>query len=274
MNVFKVGKNFSVSGKVAFFSKKVVLQTKSYEEILDVTQNLKHTGKLIPVYPETSGVTSKWFRNRISELMEDIESFTDIMPKGVLLQQHLLPLSQAFKAVHLPSDLENAEIGKKRLAFDELFFTHLQVLKRKEEWTQKTTAMPIFYEKYKNDIQKAIDSLPFSLTGSQQKALDDIFSDFAKSTPMNRLLEGDVGSGKTIVAALCLYLAYKNGFQSVLMAPTEILAVQHFETISKILNPLGVKTILITSSTKKSQKTRDDFDIAIGTHAILHSRLD
>lgn len=274
LSVFKVGKNFSVSGRVGFFSKKVVLQTKSYEEIVDVTQDLRHTGKLIPVYPETSGVTSKWFRNRISELLEEVDGFPEIMPKEVLVNEKLFSISTAFKAVHNPQDLESAEEGKRRLAFDELFFTHLQVLKRKTEWAQKTNAQPIKLTPYKKDVETAIESLPFELTPSQKTALDDIFSDLGKSSPMNRLLEGDVGSGKTIVAAMCMYLAFKNGFQSVLMAPTEILAVQHFDSISKILSPLGVKTVLITSSTKKTQTTRADFDIAIGTHALLHSRLD
>jgi len=274
MNVFKKSKNFSVSGKISFFNRKIVLQPKSYEEILDVDQTLRHTGKLIPVYPETAGISSKWFRNRISELIPEIDCFPDIVPQPITETENLLKITDAFCSVHLPKDLEDAENGRRRLAFDELFLTHLQVLRRKKEWASKKNAIKIDNKKYEKEVTELIHSLPFELTPSQNSALKDIFEDLNKTTPMNRLLEGDVGSGKTIVAAISMYVTYKNGYQSLLMAPTEILAHQHFETISKILAPFDVKIVLVTSSTKKTQTTRDDFHIAIGTHALLHQRLD
>ncbi|HVZ66879.1 MAG TPA: ATP-dependent DNA helicase RecG, partial [Patescibacteria group bacterium] len=140
-------------------------------------------------------------------------------------------------------------------------------------WEQKTKTKPFEVNKYKEVIDKFIKSISFELTNAQKKAVDEIFQDLGNTIPMNRLLQGDVGSGKTVVATISAYLAHLNGFQVALMAPTEILANQHYETISKLLEPLGVKVKLFTSSTKKTKNqepsTNNQFDIAVGTHSLI-----
>jgi ATP-dependent DNA helicase RecG len=162
--------------------------------------------------------------------------------------------------------------AKERLAFEELFFIQLTATHRKSLWKKERKGNIFHIASFAKDIQKLKESLPFTLTTAQEKAVADIFLDMQRSQPMNRLLEGDVGSGKTVVAALAMYMSYLNGYQSILMAPTEILAIQHHKTISKILEPFGLE-IAIRTGSKKSEIKEKQPHIIIGTHAVLSHKV-
>src|SRR3989344_124994 len=158
-----------------------------------------------------------------------------------------------------------------RLSFDELLIRHAAAIIRKKVWKEKQKAIPFEIIKFEPKVQKLIKSLPFELTIAQKKAIEEISIDLGKTTPMNRLLEGDVGSGKTVVAAIAAYTAYANGYQSVFMAPTQILAQQHFVTLNEIFKPFSVRVTLATSEGVK--KGPGKTDIFVGTHALIHKRV-
>ena len=264
----------SASGKADRFgrSKNLSLQSPEYEVLFNNNPPI-HTGRLIPVYPETQGVSSKWLRRQIFTILtQHANELNEYLPETILQQNHLMGFMEAIQAIHFPKDLETAEKAKERLAFDELFLMQLAANKRRSEWQKKQKGLQFEIKKYQKQINNCINSLPFKLTNAQQKALDSIMNDLQKETPMNRLVQGDVGSGKTVVAATAMYEAYLNGYQSVLMAPTEILAQQHYATVSKFLEPLGVKVSLVTGN-KKLLASDSQFSILIGTHAVLSEKI-
>jgi len=184
---------------------------------------------------------------------------------------NLSALDEALKQIHFPKNFEEIKQAKKRLSFEELFLIKLNSLLRKQEWGREAVGKKFQIANFKMQIAKMVQSLPFSLTSAQSRVLFEIISDLAKDKPMNRLLQGDVGSGKTIVAGIAIYTAFLNGYKSALMAPTEILAFQHFETLQKILKPFGVKIALLTASRKKEVK---DTDLYIGTHALIGKKVN
>jgi ATP-dependent DNA helicase RecG len=289
----------SISGKVGFFAKKLAIQSPEYEVLFD--GNAIHTGRLTPVYPETKGVTSKWLRRQIHTIIQQTDHFEEYLPETLLQKNNYMSFDQAIREVHFPQNLDLSLKARERLAFDELFLIQLAAHKRRVAWRKKQTTIPFNIQKNQDKIETLIASLPFTLTNAQRKAIEDIMHDLSKDKPMNRLLQGDVGSGKTIVAAIAMYLTHLNGFQSVLMAPTEILAEQHYKSIEKLLSPLGIAVELVTGSKKKSvissevKRSReislnkdasvkkisrlpsvardDDFDILIGTHAVLSEKI-
>lgn len=257
----------SLSGKVEKDKGKPIIRNPDYEVIFE--EKTIHTGRLVPIYPETRGITSKWIRRQIYNILEANSNTEDYLPLDLVKKENLMLLSDALWKVHFPSSLEEAEEAKKRLAFNELFEIQLSALVRKKEWKKE-----VITKKWKIDdkkIKKLISLIPFKLTNAQTKAVDDILNDFSKESPMNRLLEGDVGSGKTIVATIAMYVAFLNGFQSAFMAPTEILAKQHFKTINDLLSPLGIKIELLTSSVKKID---NNFDVLVGTHSLVHKKAE
>src|SRR5680860_216136 len=182
-------------------------------------------------------------------------------------------LSGKIEKIHFPKDHLESEEARKRLSFDELFLMQLQVIKRKTEWSKNIKGFSFKVKENKEKIDDFISSLPFKLTNAQEKVLSEIYLDLGKEKPMNRLLEGDVGSGKTVVSAITMYIAYLNNFQSVLMAPTEILASQHFNTLNNFFSPLGIKVVLVTGNKKISIQDLD-FSILVGTHAVLSDKID
>lgn len=266
----KKGDRVSIVGRVSNSRGDKTLIVFDYEVLKDGDLAI-HTQGLVPIYPETRGLSSKWIRNRIYNLILDLNNeIIDYLPSSVLKNNNLIDYKTAIEQIHFPKSLEIIENARNRLAFDELFLTQLSALNKRKEWESKKTAHILNYSSFKKQINELIKSIPFELTNAQKNALDDIFTDLSSSKPMNRLLEGDVGSGKTVVAAIAMYLAFLNGFQSVLMTPTEILAQQHYQTISNLLSPLGIKVNLFTSNSKKNN---NDFDIAIGTHALLNDKV-
>lgn len=266
IKTLKMGSTVSLSGKIDWFGRKKVLVSPEYELLKD--KATVHTGRLVPVYHETYRLSSKWLRSRIAPLIEKVlPSLKDFLPPKVKKKYELLDLGLALQQIHFPKSQKEIAKAKERLAFEEFFLIHLATLERKKNWQKKKLAF-----KFKIDQEKILqflNNLPFELTQAQKRVLREISADLIKSKPMNRLLEGDVGSGKTVVAATAIYLAYLNGTQSALMAPTEILANQHFQTINQILTPLGVKISLLTGGGRKKE---EDFDLIIGTHALIHQR--
>lgn len=271
VQILKPGVKISLSGKVAVFSFKPALISPEYEIIRSSNFNSIHTGRLVPVYPETYGVSSKWLRSRIAPLLKTFSlEIADWLPEKIKKENQLIDLCSAIQQIHFPNNQAEVEQAKKRLSFDELFLLQLSALKRKKEWQKQKSTQAIKINKLK--ISQFIQQLPFSLTLDQKKASRQILQDLKKNKPMNRLLEGDVGSGKTVVAAIALYAVFLNGLKSILMAPTEILANQHYQTINNLLKPFGVKTALLTGSQKLKMKTAN-FDILIGTHALIYHQL-
>lgn len=265
------GDELGVVGKLEFSGRNRVFQVKEYE-VLSNSIGL-HTTGFVPVYNETRGVSSKWLRNRIYEVLtEKKELITEFLPDDELKKLGFLHLYDALFACHFPKDLKTASIARNRLAFDELLLAQLAALIRRSEWEKKNKGIPFEISRHTSQISKFIKSLPFELTDGQSQAIKEIQADMHKGIPMNRLLEGDVGSGKTVVATIAMYIAHLNGFQSALMAPTEILAVQHYESISKLLEPMGVKVALATGS-KKLTIPSSQFSILIGTHALIQKGL-
>jgi len=273
MKVIRPGATIHVSGPISWFGNKIVMNSPQYEiTSTHDTETSLHTGRLVPIYPETEGVSSKWLRSRISFLITYfVQKIQDFLPLNIRSKYDLMELEAALRVVHFPKTLKSVSCAKRRLAFDELFLLQLRSFEQKHirETTQK--ARRIFVPK--RNIKTILRSLPFLLTNDQNIALTDLLADLSRSVPTNRLLEGDVGSGKTVVAALAMYAAFANGYQAVLMAPTQILAEQHFNTIQKILSSFRVPVHLVTSSIKTITKFNKQPSVVIGTHALLSDTL-
>lgn len=288
-SVIKEGIDMRLSGSISWFGNKIIMSSPQYEIIQNTNGTSLHTGRLVPVYPETEGVSSKWLRTRIAFLLESLgDSLLDVLPERIKEKYHLMDLIDALKSVHFPETMSRIEMARHRLGFDELFMLQLIAYEQKRERIRSLASHA--FTIHNEEVASLVHSLPFELTADQKTAVTDILQDLEKPTPMNRLLEGDVGSGKTVVAAIALYEAHCNGYQSAFMAPTQILAEQHYQTISKLLSPLDVKVCLVTGSQKlnsefrslNTEKTKISknqnsefsiqnsvFDVYIGTHALL-----
>lgn len=274
------GDHVRISGKVARSKSKLSMVMPVWEKVASTPSGGIHTGRLVPIYNETSGVTSKWLREKISKILpEVIDDVIETLPDQILGDKP--QLKKAISEIHFPTDLEKLEKSRKRLAFEELFYIQLATQKVRMEWLLEQRIEPIKYER--NLLDDFVKSLNFELTGAQKKVLEESLQDLEREHPMNRLIQGDVGSGKTVIAAMLMYLMAKKGFRSVLMAPTEVLAIQHFETLRKWLDPLNIKTGIQTGSIKsmkneafsnKSKNTAALPDVVVGTHALIAKKFE
>lgn len=260
------GDDISLAGKVDWFGRNKALVSPEYEIVKEGKARL-HTAGLIPVYPETYGVSSKWLRTRISGVLSEIK-LDEYLPDSIIGKYNFPKFAEAVRTIHFPQNLAAVEPARRRLAFEELLRLQLSSLKRKTEWKRNLPAYKLGVDK--SIVDSFIKTLPFELTKSQKEAIGEILSDLAKDKPMNRLLEGDVGSGKTVVAAIAALIAFANGYQTVIMAPTQILASQHYNTLKTLFNPLKVRVSLVTSAFKKSDLGRAD--IFVGTHALINKK--
>jgi ATP-dependent DNA helicase RecG len=257
------GTKLAVSGEISWFAGKPAFFSPQYEKIEDNHETV-HTGKIIGVYPETAGLSSKWIKARIKYVLDrlKIEEFLKDM-------NDLYDFDKAIRKIHFPKTLEEAKKAKERLAFNEFFDLLVKARKRKLKLNRKKG---ISLEINKKEIEDFIKSLDFELTKSQLKVIDEILLDLGKKSPMNRLLQGDVGSGKTIVAAITAYATFLSGYQTVLLAPTQILASQHYETLKKVFSKLPIRISLVTGSIVKKDVGVND--IIVGTHALLNKEFE
>jgi len=229
------------------------------------------TRRVLPIYPLTAGLTNAAMLKAVRQALAVCDPPAEILPEEVRRQYGILSAEQAYYAIHEPVDMAQAEQAKKRLIFEEFFvFSAGLALMRTARAEKKTAAYPDV------NLTSFYDCLPFTLTGAQQRAVADILQDLQKGAPMNRLVQGDVGSGKTMVAAAAAYCAAQNGKQSALMAPTEILAEQHFASLQKLFEPLGIPVALLTGSMTQKQKrivreqlASGEIQVVVGTHALL-----
>ena len=284
-NVLKPGRLVNFSGKVSASEEDIYLNNPTYEPI--GREETKHTARLVPVYPETKGLTSKGIRFVLQPILVRLATQIDWLPEETRTAHDLPELNQALHNIHFPERIDDAERAKRRFAFEDLFLLQLLNLKQKLRLAQtKAPVISTDLELLKN----VLGELPFELTQSQKRSLWEILQDLAKGQPMNRLLQGDVGSGKTAVAALAAVVAAKNGYETAVMAPTEVLARQHFDTFRKLLGgiksmplpPLGLLTAAharivydqnleteIKKSSLREEIERGRVRIVIGTHALI-----
>ncbi|HSW88506.1 MAG TPA: ATP-dependent DNA helicase RecG [Candidatus Saccharimonadales bacterium] len=273
--MIQVGDTIAIAGKVGKNANKLQFTAPEYELVGNKDFFSLHTGRLVPIYHEAYGVSSKWIRRQIYKtLQENKDYFSEHLPNSIKEKYRFMDYFQTIEQIHFPDSEDHALLARTRLAFEELFFSQIKAMQRRIIWKQQLIGQSFKVAEFKDTLESFTENLPFTLTAAQQKSIEHIFADMAKQQPMNRLLEGDVGSGKTIVGAISMYLAHLNGYQSVLMAPTEILAQQHHATISKLLEPLGVTVLLQTGSSKGIKKDINSFNILIGTHAVLSNKIN
>jgi ATP-dependent DNA helicase RecG len=247
---------------------------------LEVEGTGNHEKGLRGIYPLTEklrarGVTSKSFYTWIGNILPSVEGIRDTLPQETIAKHHLMPLSQALRAIHRPANIDEMQHAKFRLKFEELFYLQLNILRYSRSRAQALQGYVLnrvgtFFNAFYSQC------LPFALTNAQKRVIKEIHADTCTGRQMNRLVQGDVGSGKTMVALLSMLIAIDNGCQACLMAPTEILATQHFETISQLVAPIGVNVQLLTGSTPKRQREvihqqllDGSLHILIGTHAVI-----
>jgi ATP-dependent DNA helicase RecG len=276
----RAGQAYMFSGKIDSYRGHFVMRNPEFEP-LDRQQ--LHTGRVVPVYPLTEGITAHWLRELMSKAVEAwADAVPDILPADIRHQADLLPLAEALKQVHFPDNMSLAEAGRRRLSFDEFFLLQLAVLAMRQRFrSQPGRALRA------DDAILApfLAALPFTMTAAQRRALAEIAADLTGDRPMSRLLQGDVGSGKTAVAAAALWVAVANGAQGAILAPTEILAEQHARSFGRMFaglaHPLAGRPIniaLFTGHTLRSRTEREvaladlaagRIDIAVGTHALI-----
>jgi len=271
----KPGRAVVLSGKVDQYLGHLTMNNPEWEPL---ERRQLHTNRIVPVYPLTAGVSGKWLRRVMhSVVARTAPHLPDPLPDSIRRSANLVPLSQAIQQIHFPDSWERLREAQHRLAFDEMFMLQLGVMRQKREWeTLQTEPLPV------EDawITSFKEKLPFALTGAQEKALRDIRADMASPRPMNRLLQGDVGSGKTVVAAAAAGMAIANGAQSAFMAPTSILAEQHLQTLRGLLPSIleiPVESIqLLIGATPEAEKARiregldsGDIKVVVGTHALI-----
>ncbi len=280
---FEDGEKVLLSGNVEYFNGELQFVNPFYEKIKD-----GDFLKIMPVYPETEGVSSKWLRFIIKSALSKVKT-TETLPGEVIKENNLYSLAEALKEIHFPSSISSAKKAQERFSFERLFLLHLFVLKQKMALLEeKSVSIPVNIEK----IQELVSKLPFQLTDGQKKASWQILKDIEKNVPMNRLLEGDVGSGKTIVAVIASLAVIKAGHQVAIMAPTEVLAKQHFDETAKLLWHFKIDIGLLTGKKDKlrSKKLKGDtleiskekliekakkgeVDLLVGTHSLIQDKV-
>lgn len=271
---FKLGQEYTFYGKVT--RKDGVLQMLS--PTFDEKGKNKNTGKIIPIYPLTYNLSQNTIRQIIENGLEIVDNkLEETIPRYILEEYKLLDINSAIKKIHFPQDFNDFEIARKRLVFEELLSMQLALLSLKNKYTTIEEGIQFSKDAKMSDV---INELPFKLTKAQLKVLEEIDADMESNKPMNRLLQGDVGSGKTVVAIIAAYKAVKSGYQMAIMAPTAILAAQHMEGFNAILAKFGIKCELLTSGITKKKKENilerlknGEIDVLIGTHAILEENV-
>lgn len=268
---------YYISGEFGLSNQRLSIQNPSIELVSSIPVN---TARIVPVYRETKGLKSTQIRRAIQALLPEIRSLMETLPAWITNNEALMPYSKAVENMHFPRSAQDLDAARRRLGFEEVFGLTLAALINKAELLQETALSIAFSEKLARDF---VSHLPFTLTDAQRKVVWRIYQDLEKTTPMNRLVEGDVGSGKTVVAAMAALMALRQGFQVAMMAPTELLARQHGETIFNLLKPLGMEKYvgLLVGSLGPAQKKiahrrikEGSIRFMIGTHALIQEKVD
>jgi ATP-dependent DNA helicase RecG len=288
-NIFEENDLVVASGQVTFYRGLQMVHPEfeivSKKSDGDVSEDeLIHTGRVIPLYPSTAELKkfrldSRGFRRVLKPLLHEVPSLLkETLPERVIADVKLPSLSESIRKIHFPDDLKSSELAKTRLAFDELFYLELMLALRKKRIHREEG---IAFQKPGDLVRRLLKMLPFQLTDAQKKVLREISADMMSNVSMHRLLQGDVGSGKTIVALVAMLMAVESGYQSALMAPTEILAEQHFITIHQMLESLGVKVAQLTSSVTGAERESvlqkiksGEAQVVIGTHALIQEKVE
>ena len=274
-NIFKIGNTYNFYGKVD--TKLGRYEMKS--PIFDESGVNKNTGKIIPIYPLTYGISQNTIRKIIENGVDEVYgNLEETLPDYIIERYKLMGLNDAIKKVHFPENKNEFARARYRLVFEELLSFQIALLHIKQSY--KNDEKGISFDK-NIKMDDVINTLPFKLTNAQLRVLAEINNDMEKKTPMNRLLQGDVGSGKTIVSIIAAYKVVKTGYQAAILAPTAILASQHLENFQKILNKFDIKSeLLVSSITKKNKQiikeklANGEIDILIGTHAMLEEDVE
>jgi len=266
--------NLRVGATYVFYGKAEgnLLRRQMTNPVVEMEGRGETTGRIVPIYPLTAGVSQLVLSRCVRQGLDACaDILPDVLPDGVRQRHQLCHIGYAYENIHFPADAQALDIARRRLAFEELFLFTLG-LKRLRSRRETVSVPPCAAV----DMAPFYDSLPFTLTEAQRRCVEEALTDMRSGTPMNRLCQGDVGSGKTMVAAACVYFMVKNGRQAALMAPTEILAQQHYAGLAPLLEKLGVRCALLTGSTtaktKRSicaQLSSGEIDFAIGTHALI-----
>ena len=264
------GDEFYFSGEFEFNYNRYQLTNPSAEKVSDMPVQ---TDRLLPVYPSIKGLKSQLVRKILAELKPLMVMMPETLPASVVASERLVSYSEALLGMHFPQEANEVKRARERLAFEELFEMLLGALLNKQE-NNALIGWKIPFDQ--PTIAAFVADLPFALTGAQRRAAWEILQDFESGVPMNRLLQGDVGSGKTVVAGLAARQAAQAGLQTAIMAPTEILAAQHAETLAKLLEPFGITVALLTGSVKGEARKKllahlkdGTIDVIIGTHALI-----
>ena len=293
------GTRVAISGKVGDFNGRLVFESPEYE-VLRGSQSSIHTGRLLPVYPLTQGLTGRTLRNLTWQTLQmGLPLVSESLPESVRKRRSLIPLREAIKQAHFPDGQANRDQARRRLAFDELLTLQLSVLSRRQKKNQLMGGVTIAGDS--ELVEGLISNLPFELTGAQRRSIDEILADLCQGTPpMNRLLQGEVGSGKTVVVLIALLAAIARGYQGSIMVPTEVLAEQHFQTVARLLGGMADTTQsenlltvyleslgrpltvgLLTGSTRARPRRRltgmaseGTLDLLIGTHALIQEGVE
>jgi ATP-dependent DNA helicase RecG len=280
-NRFKKGMSISVSGKVDQYLGRLVMNSPDWEMI--ETENL-HTNRIVPIYALTAKITQKWLRKQMMQVISYwAPKITDHLPDSVRLAAKLPRLDTALENVHFPKTQAHLKLARERLAFDEIFFLQMGVLRQKRDWQ---SVMGRIFDVPEEWLQARKDVLPFTLTDSQDKAVSDIVVDFGSGRPMNRLLQGDVGSGKTVVAAMATEIIAHAGAQTAIMAPTSILAEQHYRSLSQMLTAGEdalkedeIRLLVGDTPEARKQEIREalldgSIKVIVGTHALIEGNVE
>jgi ATP-dependent DNA helicase RecG len=275
INRLSEGMNIAVAGKVEQYLGRLVLNSPDWEPV--ETEHL-HTNRIVPVYPLTASITQKWLR----QLMDQVIKFwaprvADPLPEIIKQAAGLYGLGEAIHQAHFPDSQESLKASRERLAFDEIFYLQMGVLHQKRDWQ---AVVGRIFDVPDDWLSERISALPFTLTGAQKRSVDDICVDVGSGRPMNRLIQGDVGSGKTVVAALAALMVVRGGAQVAIMAPTSILAEQHYKSFIKLMAVEGALTEnqirLLTGDSNASERSSiqegldsGEVKVLIGTHALI-----
>ncbi|MBE0447910.1 MAG: ATP-dependent DNA helicase RecG [Actinobacteria bacterium] len=278
-NRLKEGMRVTLSGKVVYKFRQLQIDNPLYDVLSEKHEEPIHSGRIIPVHPATQNLTTNMIRRIMKNALDEYGEIFDPLPPALLKERNLISKPLALKEIHFPTSRELLLRARSRFIFEELFLMQLGLATRKRR--METQAKGIVHRGDGELVRRLYESLPFELTADQKRAIGEIQTDMERSKPMNRLLQGEVGSGKTIIALVTLLTAVQSGYQAAMMAPTEVLAAQHYQKLKDTVERLGVSMALLTGALTQKERVKllDDIkvgntDLVLGTHAIIQESVD